>query len=138
MLIAATLASPASTESIGETIKSFGFVGVWSLDCTQEAERLIVSAPLLDTPIITLVSSADHKKIVIKYELTSARMITDRKLKVESRVKEAEVDGKRSESENIPGMNVVYEKYGSKIRIISSNPLLGLFAVPQFEKCLEG
>jgi hypothetical protein len=134
---AVTLMSSASSESIGEIIKSFGFDGAWSLDCAQEGERLIVATPVLDAPTITLVSSADGKKFIIKYELTSARMITDRRLKIESRVTEFEVDGKTRIPENLPGMNVVYEKYGSKIRIVASNPLLGLLAVPQFEKCLE-
>jgi hypothetical protein len=107
----------AHSESTKDALQEFGLLGTWSDDCskdlTREAgQRETYAAPIIGAPTVVM-KTGDSKGVAAEtMEISRAVRITDDKI-------EMTFDG-----DLMKGARMVYQKVGSKIRLLKT------YAVP--------
>jgi hypothetical protein len=134
------LSSAALGESTSAVINTFGLIGIWSADCakgpTQGAGRIIFASPTFGAPTMTnMVLLENIVEWKTKFEIQSANLITDEKLKITTVF--TETTGAPSfvdqRTINRKPQELVFLKIGTKIQPITLNGERGEI----LEKCLN-
>lgn len=142
------LASPSqAAPSTREALTEFGALGTFSTDCLQDIEResgrrIILQAPIFGTPtlewLFVVFENNGTKKlsIDITFNITSAKMVTENKLRMDVEVasQTAVENGKESNInlfENDKKFTFPVVKNGEKVNMVVMQKMMDV------EKCLD-
>jgi hypothetical protein len=124
----------AMAQSAGETLKTFGLIGAWSPDCTQNPKDALPKKPLPQYPVRWIYSQGDFSVpkltrmihglgalVTEDYEIKTAEMLTPNKIQyfqVPTTVQFAAGAQGPQPAKEKPS-NVIVEKSGDRIRVLS-------------------
>jgi hypothetical protein len=151
----------ACAESASETMKGFGLIGAWAVDCVKPY-RTTYSTALLGSPTIVSISAAGALLEKNEYEVSSVMMITEDKIKIDSTWTSGDFSNSPGDTFPLPlhkppliqSPEMVIMKIGNKIQIFDlhsqDGKLIGidgghyyepsrgrLGPTPIWEKCLN-
>jgi hypothetical protein len=155
-LLACLIGTSAFAETTKDAIKEFGLVGSWSEDCSVNITkatglRYTFEAPFFGAPRLVLTSSDGKGVSVAIMQIVEAVRVTEDKIRIVSDIVDIKPSSgeKPNASDFIKGMEVVYRKEASKIRLFETRPvagqtqlivrngMMGNIPTPFFEKCLN-